>query len=129
MLQRQVLDWYHLKENLYKVGGSLRRLQRAETMLWLGWVEAAMAEFDNMKNKQANRFLAYLKHHQRRIPSYHEYQRLGFPIGSGSVESKIKQISARVKISGASWQKDNVTQILKLRCAYLSNSPCLSIYA
>lgn len=128
VLQRQILDWYHLKENLYKVGGSLQRLQRAETMLWLGWGESAMAEFDGMKTKQASRFLAYLKHHQPRIPSYHEYERLGIPIGSGSVESKIKQISARVKISGASWKKENVSQILRLRCAYLSNSSCLSIY-
>lgn len=127
--QRQVLDWYHLKENLYKVGGSLKRLQRAETMLWLGSVESAMTEFDGMKTKQAARFLAYLKHHQSRIPSYYEYQRLGIAIGSGSVESKIKQISARVKLSGASWKKENVAQILRLRCAYLNNSSCLSISA
>jgi hypothetical protein len=40
------LDWYHLKENLYKVGGSLKRLQQVETMRWLGWVDAAIAEFD-----------------------------------------------------------------------------------
>ena len=71
----------------------------------------------------------YLKHHEQRIPNYQEYARLGIPIGSGSVESKIKQISARVKISGASWKRENVAQILRLRCAYLSNSPCLSIYA
>jgi hypothetical protein len=58
VIQRQVLDWYHLKENLYKVGGSIRRLQRAETMLWLGWFEAAIAEFDGMKSKQAKRFQA-----------------------------------------------------------------------
>lgn len=29
--RREVLDWYHLKENLYKIGGSLKRLRRAET--------------------------------------------------------------------------------------------------
>lgn len=29
--RREVLDWYHLKENLYKIGGSMKRLQRAET--------------------------------------------------------------------------------------------------
>ena len=27
----EILDWYHLKENLYKVGGSLKRLVQAET--------------------------------------------------------------------------------------------------
>ena len=25
----EIIDWFHLKENLYKVGGSLKRLQQA----------------------------------------------------------------------------------------------------
>jgi len=29
----EILDWYHLKENLYKVGGSLG-LTQAEALLW-----------------------------------------------------------------------------------------------
>jgi len=33
---------------------------------------------------------------------------LGIKIGSGSVESKIKQVAARVKLSGARWKGDNV---------------------
>ncbi|MDJ0607079.1 MAG: ISKra4 family transposase, partial [Microcystis sp. M53602_WE12] len=40
--------------------------------------------------------------------------------GSGSVESKIKQLGARMKIVGAHWQAENVHQYLKLRCAYLN---------
>ena len=129
VIQRQVLDWYHLKENLYKVGGSLKRLQQVETMLWLGWVDAAIAEFDCLRGKQPKKFQLYLDKHRQRIPNYSTYQKLGIPIGSGSVESKIKQIGARVKISGALWKRENVSQILRLRCAYLNNSSCLSIYA
>jgi hypothetical protein len=34
--RQEILDWYHLKENLYKVGGSLKRLKAAETFLWKG---------------------------------------------------------------------------------------------
>jgi len=30
-IRQEILDWYHLKENLYKVGGSLKRLKAAET--------------------------------------------------------------------------------------------------
>ncbi|ARI82456.1 hypothetical protein BH695_3177 [Microcystis aeruginosa PCC 7806SL] len=37
-----------------------------------------------------------------------------------SVESKIKQIGARMKIVGAQWKAENVPQYLKLRCAYLN---------
>jgi hypothetical protein len=129
VIKRQVLDWYHLKENLYKVGGSLRRLKQVETMLWAGWVDTAIAEFDGLKSRQARNFQLYLNQHRQRIPSYSTYQKLGITIGSGSVESKIKQISARVKISGAMWKRENVSRILRLRCAYLSNSSCLSISA
>jgi hypothetical protein len=41
-------------------------------------------------------------------------------IGSGSVESTIKQIGRRVKISGAQWNRHNFAQVLKHRCAYLN---------
>jgi hypothetical protein len=41
-------------------------------------------------------------------------------IGSGAVESAIKQIGARIKISGAQWNVDSVNQILSVRCAYLN---------
>ena len=34
-------------------------------------------------------------------------------IGSGSVESSIKQIGRRIKISGAQWKKEHVAQVLK----------------
>jgi hypothetical protein len=41
-------------------------------------------------------------------------------IGSGAVEGAIKQIGARIKISGAQWNVDGVNQILSVRCAYLN---------
>jgi hypothetical protein len=41
-------------------------------------------------------------------------------VGSGAVESAIKQIGMRVKISGAQWKAENVNQVLSVRCAYLN---------
>jgi hypothetical protein len=40
--------------------------------------------------------------------------------GSGAVESGIKQIARRIKISGASWKSEHVGQVLAHRCAYLN---------
>jgi hypothetical protein len=34
--RREILDWFHLVENLHKVGGSLKRLKAAETFI-LSW--------------------------------------------------------------------------------------------
>lgn len=117
----EILDWYHLKENLYKIGGSLKRLKAAETLLWHGQVEKAKALFEHCRGKQAKNFIAYLEKHRSRIINYSYYQAEQLcSIGSGAVESAIKQIGARIKISGAQWNIESVNQILSVRCAYLN---------
>lgn len=126
-IRREVLDWFHLKENLYKIGGSLKRLSEVESYLWHGWVEKAITAFEGLKSKQAHRFQQYLHKHRHRIPDYSHYQQLGIPIGSGDVESKIKQVGARLKLAGARWLPQNVPRMLRLRCAYLNHSEHLSI--
>jgi hypothetical protein len=150
--RREILDWYHLMENLHKVGGSNQKLRQAKNYLWQGLVDDAIAEFDDLENKQARNFQNYLRKHQSRIPDYQLYQELGICIGegssgevsspaceprSGSVESWIKQIGSRIKIIGArreasplgQWNQKNVPQMLKLRCAYLNNDIDLGICA
>jgi hypothetical protein len=116
----EILDWYHLKEHIYAVGGSLRRLEKAEKLLWDGDVEAAIALFRDCKFKRAINFVDYMRKHRPRMPEYGYLHQLGMTIGSGSVESSIKQIGRRIKISGAQWKRENVAQVLKHRCAYLN---------
>jgi len=55
------------------------------------------------------------------------YQTEGLCIGSGDVESLVKQIGERVKITGARWKTENAPQILRLRTAYMNRSLMLSI--
>ena len=43
----EVLDWYHLVENLGKVGGSQQRLDKVESLLWVGDVDGAIAQFSD----------------------------------------------------------------------------------
>jgi hypothetical protein len=119
--RREILDWYHLNENLQKVGGSIKRLNQAETYLWQGNVESATALFKDLKKKPAVNFCQYLEKHKERIINYEMFQRDNIcSIGSGAVESGIKQIARRVKISGASWKSEHVGQVLAHRCAYLN---------
>jgi hypothetical protein len=119
--RREILDWYHLNENLQKVGGSLKRLRQAEAYLWKGQVDETLALFKEMKRKQANNFCTYLEKHRHRIVNYAYYQAEGIcSIGSGAVESAIKQINRRVQISGAQWNAENVPQVLAHRTAYLN---------
>jgi hypothetical protein len=119
--RQEILDWYHLKENLYKVGGSLKRLKAAETLLWQGQIQPAIALFVDLTKKPAKNFINYLKKHSARIVNYQSFSQEGLcSIGSGAVESAVKQIGKRLKISGAQWKLENVPQMLSLRCAYLN---------
>jgi hypothetical protein len=116
----EILDWYHWVENLGKVGGSQQRLDAVEAWLWQGDVDRAIEQFSDWPHERVSTFIAYLNKHRHRIVNYGYYQAEGISIGSGAVESTIKQIGRRVKLSGAQWEKDNVPQVLKQRCAYLN---------
>ena len=119
--RREVLDWFHLMENLYKVGGSMKRLKKAEAFLWKGQIDSASALFSDFHNKQAQNFCLYLQKHRHRIINYEYHQAEEIcSIGSGAIESTIKQIDRRTKISGAQWKQENVPQVLAHRCAYLN---------
>ncbi len=59
--------------------------------------------------------------HRDRIINYEYHQAEQIcSIGSGSVESAVKQVDRRAKISGAQWKRENVPQVLAHRCAYLN---------
>ena len=119
--RREILDWYHLNENLHKVGGSIKRLRQAEAYLWNGQVDETIALFVELKRKQAHNFCTYLEKHRHRIINYGYYQAEGIcSIGSGAVESAIKQIDRRVQLSGAQWEAKNLPQVLAHRTAYLN---------
>lgn len=121
--RREVLDWYHLMENLHKVGGSLQRLKEVRALLWQGNIVEAKNAFSDWLNppKEVKNFLEYLEDHKRRIPNYQLDQEKGLCIGSGAVESTIKRIGARIKITGAQWNVENLSNVLKQRCAYLNS--------
>lgn len=120
--RREILDWYHLIENLYKVGGSLKRLAKAKGFLWQGQIDRTLDLFKSNPKKNVQNFCNYLEKHRSRIVNYEQLSQDKIcSIGSGAVESTVKQIDRRLKISGAQWLKKNVNQMLKLRCAYLND--------
>ncbi len=64
-----------------------------------------------------------MENHREPIVNYDYYQAENIcAIASGAVESTVKQIDRRLKISGAQWKSENVSQVLKHRCAYLNNT-------
>lgn len=120
--RREVLDWYHLMENLHRVGGSNQRLAEVKEQLWRGEVDDARAAFGDWQAQPAANFVSYLERHRLRLPNYAQRQAEGLVIGSGEVESTIKRLASRIKISGAQWLSESVNPMLRLRCAYLNGN-------
>lgn len=116
----EILDWFHLKENLYKVQATAEQLDSLSSLLWEGRVGLAKAMLNQIDHHSALRFSAYLDRHTGRIPSYRYYQMEDLPIGSGPVESWVKQMDARLQLAGAQWNTESLPQMLKLRSAYLN---------
>jgi len=119
--RHEILDWYHLMENLHCVSATSESLATVRSHLWQGQVEAAMALLEAEVSESARRFCNYLQRHRERLPNYRYYQEEGWTIGSGDVESLVKQISQRTKLAGASWKPERVPQVLAHRCAYLND--------
>ena len=73
--------------------------------------------------RQAGRdeFCHYFETHQRRM-QYHLFQEEGYPIGSGSVESEIKQFKARLTGPGMRWPRPAAQRMLIIRGAVLDGS-------
>ncbi|EDX82914.1 hypothetical protein S7335_92 [Synechococcus sp. PCC 7335] len=59
--RREVLDWYHLMENLAKVDSSSTQLIDLEELLWEGKVAAAIAKLEGCCDGHAQQFMGYLK--------------------------------------------------------------------
>ncbi len=117
----EILDWYHLTENIYKVEAKKGDLEQLKSYLWMGEVSDALTFLRKLKPVGGHNFSKYLKKHRSRIINYHSFQWQQIcSIGSGAVESAVKQIAHRVKLTGAQWKKENVPHILQLRCTYLN---------
>lgn len=64
----------------------------------------------------------YFHHHQARM-HYGTYQRRGYFIGSGAIESAGKQLTAaRIKGAGMRWNVADLNALLALRCVFLEQS-------
>lgn len=62
----------------------------------------------------------YFERHQRRM-QYLEFREEGLPIGSGTVESGVKQFKQRLCGTGMRWRSENADRMLVIRSAVLSD--------
>ena len=146
----RIVDWRHAQEHLWDVaraacadggggGGAdpaavAAMAEPLEALLWDGRVADVIARVaaesqragpprDDDGKEHPRRVLAqnvgYFTTHGPHM-DYPEYRRRGWPIGSGVVESGVKQFNRRVKGSDQFWNEDGVEPILAVRGLWLS---------
>jgi hypothetical protein len=140
----QILDPYHASEH---VGSAARAAWGSESNKTQQWIEKAMPwllEEDGpirlikellhvlrsgkaVDPEQLKTEFRYLWKHRHRM-QYSQWRDKGLSIGSGCMESSIKQISTqRLSQSGMMWTRTNADLMMNLRAAVLSGSLELTI--
>ncbi len=123
----QIVDWFHATQHLAAAAQALfpdqpRRadawFHQRQDDLFLGNIHAITAPLDKAGLTEHSH---YFHHHQRRM-QYQEFRENGFPIGSGTVESGVKQFKARLAGTGMRWNRDAAQRMLVIRAAVLDCS-------
>jgi len=76
--RREILDWYHLVENMKKIGGSNKRLNRIKENLWKGEVKRVLEELEGCKKKQAINFTNMSINIEKEYPITNSINHKGF---------------------------------------------------
>ena len=130
-----ILDFYHALEHLTKFAHRVfscpqKRevwVKKCTTDLLAGNVENVIAAVTMRTRRrsasiveQGNRLKAYYQKNRYRM-RYDVYRRLGYPIGSGAIESAISTlVQQRCKLVGQRWSKQ-VATVLNIRSLFKSN--------
>jgi hypothetical protein len=122
----QIVDWYHACQHLHLAAQTLfsDQAQRAQWLqertadLFDGRLELLLSDLLQAGHPDLARFF---QTHQARL-RYAQFQDDGFPIGSGTVESAVKQFKARLTGPGMRWSRPGAQRMLALRAAVLDGS-------
>lgn len=124
----QIVDWFHAVEHLADAAHVLypddkeakkrkRWLKTYKDHLYMGCIHKII----RVLNKRGHpEHATYFERHQRRM-QYHQFREQGLPIGSGTVESGVKQFKLRLAGTGMRWDERNANTMLILRAAALSD--------
>ncbi|MBX3086700.1 MAG: hypothetical protein KF716_34015 [Anaerolineae bacterium] len=123
----QIVDWYHARQHLTAAAQALYPDQPHKVEAWLkqhtdflfqGQLQRITEPLDQAGLADHSR---YFHTHQRRM-QYQEFREDGYPIGSGTVESAVKQHKARLTAAGMHWSRVGAELMLLVRGAVLDGS-------
>ena len=100
-------------------------ISQVRTDLWKGElrsvIQACRRFSDHLRaGEPARKAVTYFTNNQHRM-DYPTYRANGYQIGSGTIESGVKQIAQqRLKVPGARWNLSSARLVAKARAAFLS---------
>ena len=129
----QIVDWFHACEYLPPVAKAAFSdvqqqtawIQQVRTDLWQGRLDAVIAACAQLVSPQrdddpAQKAVTYFSNNRQRM-DYPTYRANGYQIGSGTIESGVKQLATqRLKVPGARWNLLSARMVAKARAAFLS---------
>lgn len=124
----QIVDWFHAVQHLAEAANALypderdtkkrqHWLKTYKDHLYMGRIHKIIAAL--VKRERLD-LAGYFETHQRRM-QYLEFREEGFPIGSGVIESGVKQFKQRLSGTGMRWNSNNANRMLVIRSAVLGN--------
>lgn len=136
-LSVRTVDWYHASEYLHDTAkllypavpsASKRWYNQAETMLFQGQaqsiVDSVIDKIDAKPELDVDELTSnntYFRNNHKRM-QYMEFREDGFLIGSGVVESGVKQFKARFTGPGMRWTREGFQRLSPVRAAVLSDN-------
>ncbi|WP_148278085.1 hypothetical protein [Desulfobacula toluolica] len=72
-------------------------------------------QYEKNQNNRLKRLIGYIKRFYDSL-NYENFKSMGYPIGSGEIESAHKSVpQKRLKIPGATWSPNSINPMLDLR--------------
>jgi hypothetical protein len=116
---QQVVDWYHAVEHLHKAAIALyphkddlnkrqRWFKKYKNQLYLGSIDTLISV---LHQRDVPQFATYFERHKRRM-QYLKFREQGLPIGSGTIESGVKQFKQRLTGTGMRWDPDGAQRMI-----------------
>ncbi len=123
----QIVDWYHARQHLADAAQARFPDQPTQAAVWLQTQSDVLFEgpleplLTDLNQAGLSEFAHYFETHQARM-RYLDFQEAGLPIGSGSVESEVKQFKHRLSAPGMRWSRPGAERMISIRAAVLDGS-------
>lgn len=123
----QIVDWYHATQHLAQAAQARYPDDSAAAQRWTDYLKGLLIQdevwkiIDLFREAALTEQLPYFEQHRYRM-LYALFRAQGYPIGSGSTESGVKQYKQRLAGPGMRWSRSGAERMIVIRSAALSDS-------